>query len=129
MRMMMSTRRWLLAATAFVALGRSLAEAPPPTPWQHYQLGLEAQTVGDYDGMLAHWRTAAAAGAVEAQEMLAMALLVGPSLYGPAVARDVCEAGHWMREAAARGSLIGYWQVHFFNRLRNAPGGKACADR
>ena len=76
--------------------------------------------------MLDEWRAAAGAGVVEAQEMLAMALLVGPALYGEAVERDLCESLRWMRSAAATGSRVGTWQVLFVNRLRQAPAAASC---
>lgn len=125
-------RRRLPAALAVVlALGTaSAADArealATATPEQRYQLGLEAQTAGEYEQMLAEWRAAAAAGVVEAQEMLAMALLVGPTLYGEAVARELCESLRWMRAAAATGSRVGTWQLLFVSRLRQAPAAGRC---
>lgn len=98
------------------------------SPEQRFQLGLEAQTAGEYRVMLDEWRAAASAGVIPAQELLAMALLVGPELYGEAVSRDLCEAAHWMRLAAIGGSRVGLWQVTFLNRLHQAPGAAICDD-
>lgn len=118
------------AQTEQVAQARQVQPMPhsPLTmvPEQRYQLGLEAQTAGNYRVMLDEWRAAAGAGVVEAQEMLAMALLVGPALYGEAVERDLCESLRWMRSAAATGSRVGTWQVLFVNRLRQAPAAASC---
>ena len=50
---------------------------------------------------------AAAAGDRKAQEMLGLGLLIGPTLYGPAVKADRCEAAMWLRRAAAQGSEVG----------------------
>ena len=104
------------------------AAAPEPgaaiTPEQNFQLALEAQTAREYRKMMFHLRQAAEAGNVEAQEMLGMALLVGPTLYGSAVKAGRCEAATWMRRAAAQGSDVGKHQLTFLNRLRQAPSGK-----
>lgn len=106
------------------------AGAHAVTPEQQYQLALEAQSARAYPQMLELLRASARAGFVEAQEMLALALLAGPAVYGPAVAADRCEAGHWVRQAFAQGSLVAWQQLVFLNRARSAsasPGG--CPDR
>lgn len=119
-----TTRPWLLslsfAALAIVspAFANDASRPNTPTTEQQLQLGLEAQAVRDYGAMLVHLRQAAARGNVEAMEMLSLALLVGPTLYGPAVKADRCEAAVWLRQAAAQGSLVGIAQLDFLNRLR-----------
>ena len=128
--------RWLMGAGVAVAgLGLSLPSPAQASSTntevsaeQRFQLGLEAQTAGEYRVMLDEWRAAASGGVVPAQELLAMALLVGPELYGEAVSRDLCESAHWMRRAAVGGSRVGVWQVMFVNRLRQAPGAAICND-
>jgi TPR repeat protein len=125
------TRRWLVAAAALAATIAQASPAPagiPVTPEQRFQLALEAQTRHDYRSMLALLQQAAADGQPEAQEMLAFVLIGGPSLYGAAVKADRCAARHWMLQAAAQGSETAKVQLHFLNRIRNAPSGKAaCA--
>lgn len=121
-----------LAAAAFAALAASAtpaAAAPQHTSEQLYQMALESQSAREYPAMLQLLRRAARAGHVEAQEMLALVLLAGPTVYGAAVPADRCEAGHWSREAFARGSLVAWQQMTFLNRLRSAPSGqRACPD-
>ena len=103
------------------------APAVKSTPEQQYQMALEAQSAREYRTMMKLLRQSAEAGNLEAQEMLGIALLSGPTLYGNAVKSDRCEAGNWMRRAAAQGSDIGKHQLTFLNRLRQAPTGKdAC---
>ncbi len=127
------TRLWLCLVFAAWAGGAAAGAPPLPaqstvTPEQQFQVGLEAQSQRDYAAMLAQLRQAAARGNVEAQEMLGLVLLVGPTLYGPAVRADRCEAGQWLRRAADQGSLVGVAQLHFLSRLRQAPDGvEVCA--
>jgi TPR repeat protein len=105
-----------------------LAPAQAATPEQLYQLALEAQSGRAYPQMLELLRQSARAGHVEAQEMLALALLAGPTVYGPAVTADRCEAMHWVRQAFAQGSLVAWQQLVFLNRVRSAPAGRpACS--
>src|SRR5262249_44719888 len=75
------------------------APLPWPSPEQSFQMALEAQSAGDFQEMLALLRKAASQGHVEAQELLGLALLVGPTLYGSGVKADRCEAGLWLRKA------------------------------
>lgn len=117
------------------ALAGALAQATPlpfdmaTTAEQRYQLALEAQTARDYAPMLALLRQAARDGEAQAQETLAWVLLAGPTLYGTAVKANRCEAVHWLRQAAAKGSQTARSQLDFLNRLRNSPTGKvACAS-
>lgn len=93
------------------------------SPMQKYQMALEAQSVGEYARMVALLREAGEADHVPAQEMLGLALLAGPLVYGEAVPTDRCEAGKWMRRAAAQGSELGKAQWAFLHRLKNAPSG------
>ncbi|VFR28697.1 TETRATRICOPEPTIDE REPEAT FAMILY PROTEIN [plant metagenome] len=115
---------------AFLALGCAAALSPAAlaaewaSPSQKYQMALEAQSVGEYTRMVALLREAGEADHVPAQEMLGMALLAGPTVYGEAVPTDRCEAGKWMRRAAAQGSELGKTQWAFLHRLRNAPSGE-----
>lgn len=88
----------------------------PPTPDQAYALALEAQTDKDYAGMLQWLRTSAAAGFVPAQELLGIALLGGPALFGNAVRREPCEAHAWFVRAADEGSEIGRMHRDLMNR-------------
>lgn len=123
-------RGFVLAA----ALSAVLAQAAPPpsdiaiTPEQRFQLALEAQTAREYGPMLVLLRQAARDGEAVAQETLAWVLLAGPTLYGAAVKADRCEAIHWLRQAAAKGSETARSQQTFLNRLRNAPSGKAACE-
>lgn len=128
-------RNHLLRALAISALclanlahGPALAGNATLTPGQRYQMALEAQSARDYGAMLSHLRQAATEGDAEAQEALAMVLLVGPTLYGRAVQVDRCEALHWMWQAAAAGSETARIQLTFLNRLRSAPEGKRVCD-
>ena len=114
----------LLAAMATQAASAAPTHEVESTPEQKFQMALEAQTAREYRTMLTLLRQAAEASNLEAQEMLGMALLIGPTLYGSAVKSDRCEAGNWMRRAAAQGSDIGKHQLTFLNRLRQAPSGK-----
>lgn len=117
---------WLLALAAMATHAAFAAPAPTVkgTPEQQFQMALEAQSAREYRTMMKLLRQAAEAGNLEAQEMLGIALLSGPTLYGNAVKSDRCEAGNWMRRAAAQGSDIGKHQLTFLNRLRQAPTGK-----
>lgn len=94
------------------------------TPEQRYQMALEAQAAREYRSMMSLLRQSAEAGNMQAQEMLGVALLVGPTLYGAAVKADRCEAGAWLRRAVAQGSEAGKYPLDFLNRLRQAPTGK-----
>ncbi len=113
-----------LAAMAAHATSSFPEREVESTPEQSFQMALEAQTARDYRTMLTLLRHAAEASNMQAQEMLGMALLAGPTLYGSAVQPDRCEAGKWMRRAAAQGSEIGKHQLTFLNRLRQAPSGQ-----
>ncbi|MES2026616.1 MAG: sel1 repeat family protein [Pseudomonadota bacterium] len=97
-------------------------------PAQQFQLALEAQTIGHYGEMLVLLRSAGEAGHLPAQEMLGMALLTGPTMYGHAVPADRCEAGRWIRRALAQGSEVARYQSIFLRRLRHAPVGVAPCD-
>ena len=117
------------AMLVFAAATSGAKGAPEVMPeWmsheQKFQLAMEAQTARDYRTMLTLLRQAATQGNVEAQEMLGMALLVGPTLYGAGVKADRCEAGLWLRKAVAQGSEVGKVQLDFLNRLRQSPSGR-----
>ncbi|WP_326535267.1 sel1 repeat family protein [Pseudorhodoferax sp.] len=116
----MPIRPTLLAACAALLLNHAAAA----TPEQLYQLALEAQSARAYPQMLDLLRQSARAGNVEAQEMLGLALLAGPAVYGPAVPADRCEATHWVRQAFAQGSLVAWQQLVFLNRARTAAAGQ-----
>ena len=125
--------RWRIFLAGALCLLAALSAAQPPGPDvvlhadQRFQLALEAQTARDYRAMLEELRQAASQGNPEAQEMLGMVLLAGPTLYGSAIPADRCEARHWMLRAASRGSDTARVQLTFLNRLRHAPGGSnAC---
>jgi TPR repeat protein len=125
--------RWRIFLSGLLCLVAALCAASPPDAsaqvhaQQRYQMALEAQADRDYRGMLALLRQAAQEGSAEAQEMLGMVLLTGPTLYGMAVQADRCEAGEWMRRAAAQGSETAKVQLGFLNRLRASPEGRnAC---
>lgn len=119
----------LLLAWAAAALPQAFAgpRADPGegTPEQTFQLALEAQAAREYRAMVGLLRQAAQGGNLDAQEMLGMALLAGPVVYGSAVKADRCEAWRWMHRAAAQGSEVAQYQLSFLNRLRQGPGGKA----
>jgi TPR repeat protein len=114
----------LVTLATTLALGATPAQAHRTTPEQKFQLAMEAQTHKEFATMLRLLRQAATEGDREAQEMLGLALLIGPTLYGPAVKADRCEATMWLRRAAAQGSEVGKAQLDFVNRLREEPEGK-----
>lgn len=125
--------RWRVLLSAALLLAAALCAASPLDAGtqlqaeQRFQLALEAQAARDYRSMLEQLRQAATEGHAEAQEMLGMVLMTGPTLYGTAVKADRCEAGMWMRRAAVQGSETAKVQLTFLNRLRASPAGKnAC---
>lgn len=120
----------LLALCVVLALARgfslmgdahaaTLNSAALHSPEQVYQMALEAQTERDYPAMLQLLREAADAGEVRAQEMLASVLTAGSSLYGNAIAADLCEARRWAASAAAQGSEVGRHQRRLLSSLRD----------
>lgn len=121
--------RWRVALAGVLFLAAALAVAGPRDAGvllhaeQRFQLALEAQAARDYRAMLEQLRQAADEGHAEAQEMLGMVLLAGPTLYGPAVKANRCEARRWMLRAAQQGSDTAKVQLTFLNRLRQAPAG------
>lgn len=126
--------RWRVFLSGALCLMAALSAARPSADAgvelqaeQRFQLALEAQAARDYRSMLEQLRQAADEGHAEAQEMLGMVLMTGPTLYGMAVKADRCEARTWMRRAAMQGSETAKVQLNFLNRLRVSPGGKnAC---
>jgi len=125
--------RWRIGLSGALCLAAALSAAQPPDAGvvlhaeQRFQLALEAQAARDYRAMLEQLRQAAAEDHAEAQEMLGMVLLTGPTLYGAAVKADRCEARAWMHRAAAQGSGSARAQLVFLNRLRGSPeGASAC---
>ncbi|TWD78592.1 hypothetical protein FB547_107126 [Variovorax beijingensis] len=125
--------RWRIGLSGALCLAAALSAAQPPDAGvvlhaeQRFQLALEAQAARDYRSMLEQLRQAAAEDHAEAQEMLGMVLLAGPTLYGSAVEADRCEAREWMLRAAAQGSETARVQLAFLNRLRQSPAGRnAC---
>ena len=98
------------------------------SPGQTFQLALEAQTEGHYEQMLTLLRSAGESDHLAAQEMLGMALLVGPTLYGDAVKADRCEAGQWIGRALAQGSEVARYQWAFLGRVRQVPPGDRPCD-
>jgi TPR repeat protein len=116
-----------VAATVAIALTSIPAVAGEAaallTPEQRFALALEAQTEKDYRAMLRWLRTSAEAGFRPAQEMLGMALLGGPALFGNAVQRQPCEALDWFIRAADQGSEIGRAHRNLLNRQ---PLGRRC---
>lgn len=123
--------RWRVLLSAALLLAAALCAASPLDAGtqlqaeQRFQLALEAQAARDYRSMLEELRQAANEGHAEAQEMLGMVLMTGPTLYGTAVKADRCEAGMWMRRAAVQGSETAKVQLTFLNRLRASPAGKS----
>jgi len=125
--------RWRIFLAGVLCLVAALSAAQPPGPGvvlhaeQRFQLALEAQSARDYRAMLQELRQSASQGNAEAQEMLGMVLLAGPTLYGNAIAADRCESRRWMLRAASQGSDTARVQLTFLNRLRHAPAGSnAC---
>ncbi|WPH19399.1 SEL1-like repeat protein [Variovorax paradoxus] len=125
--------RWRIGLSAALCLAAALCAAQPPDAGvvlhaeQRFQLALEAQAARDYRSMLEQLRQAAAEDNAEAQEMLGMVLLAGPTLYGSAIKADRCEARQWMLRAASQGSDTARIQLAFLNRLRQSPAGRnAC---
>jgi TPR repeat protein len=116
-----------VAATVAIALTSIPAvageAAVPLTPEQRFALALEAQTGKDYPAMLRWLRGSAEAGFRPAQEMLGMALLGGPALFGNTVQRQPCEALDWFIRAADQGSEIGRAHRNLLNRQ---PLGRRC---
>jgi hypothetical protein len=126
--------RWRIVLASGLCLMAALSAAQPPDSnvvlhaEQRFQLALEAQTARDYRTMLEQLRRAAGEGSAEAQEMLGMVLLTGPTLYGPAIQADRCEARGWMLQAASQGSDTAKTQLIFLNRLRQSPGGRSACE-
>ncbi|RRH92608.1 sel1 repeat family protein [Variovorax beijingensis] len=125
--------RWRIGLSAALCLAAALSVAEPLDAGvvlhaeQRFQLALEAQAARDYRSMLEQLRQAAAEDNAEAQEMLGMVLLAGPTLYGSAIKADRCEARQWMLRAASQGSDTARVQLAFLNRLRQSPAGRnAC---
>ena len=122
--------RWRIFLAGALCLAAALSAAQPPDAnvvlhaEQRFQLALEAQAARDYRAMLEELRQAALEGNAEAQEMLGMVLLAGPTLYGTAVKADRCEARRWMLRAASQGSDTAKVQLTFLNRLRHSPAGR-----
>jgi TPR repeat protein len=122
--------RWRIVLASGLCLMAALSAAQPPDSnvtlhaEQRFQLALEAQTARDYRTMLEELRQAAGEGSAEAQEMLGMVLLAGPTLYGPDIQADRCEARGWMLRAASQGSHMAKTQLTFLNRLRQSPAGR-----
>ena len=116
----------LLGAAAWSAQPGAARAQPPlsASPAQQFQMALEAQSVRDYPAMLSLLRQAGEAGYLPAQEMLGLVLLAGGTVYGDAVPADRCEAGQWLRRAAAQGSEDARRQWRFLQRLRQAPAGE-----
>jgi hypothetical protein len=118
-----------VAATMAIALtsvrtGAGGPAAVPLTPEQRFALALEAQTEKDYGAMLRWLRASAESGFRPAQEMLGMALLGGPALFGNSVQRQPCEALDWFIRAADQGSEIGRAHRNLLNRQ---PLGRRCS--
>ncbi|MGH8842873.1 MAG: sel1 repeat family protein [Advenella sp.] len=111
----------LMLAAALSGTSTSALATGMISPGQTFQLALEAQTAGHYEQMLTLLRSAGAADHLGAQEMLGMALLVGPTLYGDAVKADRCEAGQWIARALAQGSEVARYQWAFLGRVRQVP--------
>lgn len=126
--------RWRIVLAGGLCLMAALSAAQPSDSnvvlhtEQRFQLALEAQTARDYRTMLEQLRRAAGEGSAEAQEMLGMVLLTGPTLYGPAIQADRCEARGWMLRAASQGSNTAKAQLTFLNRLRQSPGGRSACE-
>lgn len=122
--------RWATVLLAFAVHGISASALANEavSPGQTFQLALEAQTSGHYEDMLRLLRAAAGADHLPAQEMLGMALLVGPTLYGDGVKADRCEAGQWISRALAQGSEVARYQWAFMGRVRQAPAGSPSCD-
>ncbi|MBT2335491.1 sel1 repeat family protein [Variovorax paradoxus] len=126
--------RWRICLSGALCLTAALSAAQPPDAnivlhaEQRFQLALEAQSARDYRSMLEQLRQAAAEDSAAAQEMLAMVLLAGPTLYGSAVEADRCEARRWMLRAASQGSDTARVQLTFLNRLRQSPAGRNACD-
>ena len=118
----------LLCVAGALSSAPSAAPDADLPPDQRFQLALEAQSARDYRAMLGLLRQAATDGSGEAQEMLGMVLLAGPTVYGAALKADRCEARQWMRRAAMQGSATAKLQLDFLNRVRRAPAGGAACD-
>ena len=125
--------RWRIFLAGALCLAAALSAAQPQGAHvvlhaeQRFQLALEAQAARDYRAMLDELRQAALEDNAEAQEMLGMVLLAGPTLYGSEVKADRCEARRWMLRAASQGRDTARVQLTFLNRLRHSPAGRnAC---
>nr|WP_269759370.1 sel1 repeat family protein [Variovorax sp. E3] len=81
--------RWRIALSGTLCLVAALCAAQPNDAnaelqaEQRFQMALEAQSDRDYRTMLDMLRQAANEGHAQAQEMLGMVLLTGPTLYAP----------------------------------------------
>lgn len=126
--------RWRIFLAGALCLGAALSAAQPTDAnvvlhaEQRFQLALEAQAARDYRAMLEQLRQAAFEDNAEAQEMLGMVLLAGPTLYGAEVKADRCEARRWMLRAASQGSDTARVQLTFLNRLRHSPAGRVACE-
>lgn len=125
-----SRKGWVMVLLAFATYATSISALANGvfSPGQTYQLALEAQTAGHYKEMLTLLRSAGEADHLAAQEMLGMALLVGPTLYGDAVKADRCEAEQWISRALAQGSEVARYQWAFLGRVRPLPPGAQSCD-
>lgn len=123
--------RWRIALSGTLCVVAALCAAQPNDASaqlhaeQRFQLALEAQSDRDYGTMVDMLRQAANEGHAQAQEMLGMVLLTGPTLYGSGVKADRCEARTWMHRATAQGSESARAQLVFLNRLRSSPEGRS----
>jgi TPR repeat protein len=117
-----------LGAVPASRAGAAAHEAPSTghSAEQVYSLAVEAQTERRYGEMLALLRQAAAAGHLEAQERLGVALLGGKNLYGVQLPGNRCEAHEWFLRAARNGSDLAVFYVHLMNQTRNSPAGSKC---
>ena len=125
--------RWRIALSGTLCRVAALCAAQPNDAnaelqaEQRFQMALEAQSDRDYRTMLDMLRQAANEGHAQAQEMLGMVLLTGPTLYGSAVQADRCEASTWMHRAAAQGSESARAQLVLSEPVAQRAGGtNAC---
>lgn len=120
--------RVLVAIAALLAAHAAGAAEIEPSAEMRHGLALEAQTEGNPTEMLYQLRLAAAEDHLRSQEMLGLILLAGPTLFGEAVAHNLCESRAWLERAEARGSVTGRLYVGVIRRQQRIRSDLRCAE-
>ncbi len=94
-----------------------------------YARALERYANGEYAAAYAGFGAAADAGHGRAQEIAGLMGLLGPSMYGAAVAHDTVAAVRRLQQAAESGSEVGRHVVCARARRNTGPPCAGCAPR